>query len=85
MKLDAQKFALSVGLSTAFVWTLCSVLVWLSPGLTMTVTGHMIHADVSDVTWAMTLSSAAIGLVAWTMSAGAMGWLIATVYNWVMK
>lgn len=81
MKLDAKKFALSLGIATAFIWTLCSVLVFLSPSLMMTMTGHMLHTDLSTAGWAMSLGGMLFGLILWTFIATAFGSLIAVIYN----
>ncbi|MEM8500813.1 MAG: DUF5676 family membrane protein [Pseudomonadota bacterium] len=81
MKIDARKFALSLGITTAFIWTLCSVLVFLSPSLMMTMTGHMLHTDLSTAGWEMSLGGMFFGLILWTFIATAFGWLIAVIYN----
>ena len=81
MNLDAKSLAMSFGIVTAALWTICSVLVALMPGPTMTVMAHMLHGDAAEFSWTMTWTGFFIGLVSWTLSAAAAGWLIGWFYN----
>jgi hypothetical protein len=81
MKLDANKLALSFGGATAILWTLCSLFVALVPGAMMSMTGHMLHTDVSGFAWIMTGTGFLVGLICWTAWAMAAGWLIGWLYS----
>ncbi len=85
MKIDTTKFALSLGITTAFIWTVCSILIFVSPSLMMTMTGHMLHTDLSKTGWEMSLGGMFFGLILWSAMATAFGWLIAVIYNRLAK
>jgi hypothetical protein len=78
---DPNRLAISFGIATALLWITCSAMVALMPGLMMSITGHMFHANMEDVGWTLTLAGFFIGLVAWVVSAAATGWLIGWSYN----
>ena len=81
MNLDSKSLAMSFGIVTAALWTICSVLVALMPELTTTIMAHMLHGDAAEISWTMTWTGIFIGLVSWTLSAAAAGWLIGWFYN----
>ncbi len=81
MKLHEIKFGLAAAISIAILWIICSLIVWLSPGMSMEMSGHMVHSDLSQMQWQLSLSGIIIGLIIWSLFAGIIGWLIATVYN----
>lgn len=81
MRLDALRLAASFALTAMVLWVSCSLFVATMPMLMMPMTGHMLHADLVDVTWHMTGIGFLIGLVAWAAWAGVTGWLIAWIYN----
>ena len=81
MTIEPGKFAIALGISVAVLWIACSILVWMSPVMMMSMTEHMLHADLSEMTWEMTLSGVLIGLVVWTGLAAVTGGLIAGIYN----
>lgn len=81
MKLDATKFGLAVAIVTAIGWTLCSALVAFVPGPMMSMSGHMMHADMGAYHWVLTWRGFVVGLVLWTVIDGVLGWAIAAVYN----
>lgn len=81
MKLDAMKFGLAIAIVTAIVWTICSVLVTALPSAMMSMTGHMMHADMANFHWTMTWTGFIVGLIIWSVIDGLVGWGIAAVYN----
>ncbi len=81
MKIQPGQFALALAISAALLWVICSALVWLSPGMMMSMTENMLHADLANVTWQMTFSGMLIGLVVWTGIAAVTGGLVAGIYN----
>ena len=81
MNLDANRLAISFGLTTAVLWVICSALVALVPGAMMGMTGHMFHATMAGISWTLTWAGFLIGLVAWVVSAVVAGWLIGWFYN----
>jgi hypothetical protein len=79
--LNANKLAMSFGISTAILWIICSAMVAVMPGPMMSITGHMYHANLEALEWTLTLAGFVIGLVGWVVSAAAAGWLIGWSYN----
>jgi hypothetical protein len=81
MKLDANKLGISLGGATALLWIICSTLVAVLPSPMMAITGHMLHANMQQLGWTLTLAGFIVGLVSWTICGTATGWLIAKIYN----
>lgn len=81
MRLDAKRLALATAMITAILWLLCSAAVSLAPAPTMMITGYMVHADLSTVSWSLSWGAVLIGLVAWTISTAVAAWLLAWTYN----
>lgn len=81
MTLDARRLALATAIGTAILWLLCSAAVSVAPLPTMTVTGYMLHADLSELSWSLSWTAVLVGLVAWTISTAVAAWLIAWTYN----
>jgi hypothetical protein len=81
MRLDAVKLGFSTAIVFAIAWVICSILVVVSPGVMMQMSGHMIHANLSGLGWTMHWTSFLIGLVAWSVLSGVLAWAVAAVYN----
>ena len=81
MKLNATTFALATTIAVAILWTVCSLIVVLVPGMSMNMSGYMMHADFTEMQWNMTFTGFLFGLVLWSLSAGLLAWIIALVYN----
>ena len=81
MRIETGKFAAAVGISAALLWIACSVIVWISPAMMMAMTGHMLHADLSGMSWELTLGGVLAGAASWTGLSAVLGGLIAGIYN----
>ncbi len=81
MKLDANRLALAVAMITAVSWVVCVGFVALAPKPAMTMTGYMLHADLSTFSWSLDWRGVVIGLLSWTVIAGLGTWLTARTYN----
>jgi len=81
MKLDAFKFGVATAITFGLFWIVCSALVLIVPSLMMDMSGHMVHGDLSGMSWHMTLSGVVIGLVIWSVFAGLIAGFIAHFYN----
>jgi hypothetical protein len=81
MMLDAKRLALATAIVTAILWLLCSTAVSLAPGPTMTITGYMVHADLSEFAWSLSWGAVLVGLVAWAIATAVAAWLLAWTYN----
>ena len=81
MKLNASKFGLAAAYASAIAWVVCSLIIWLLPGMSMHVGGYMMHADFSGMHWQMHLTGFLVGLIIWSVVAGVFAWLLAAIYN----
>ena len=81
MKLDPARLAIAFGGATAVFWIICSVLVALFSGAMLTMSGHMLHWDMTNFGWTLTLAGFFAGLVSWTVCAAVFGLLIGLIYN----
>ncbi len=81
MKLHAFKFGLACSISAIVLWVIYSVFVAAMPAMMMSMSGDMVHMQLQDMGWHLTLVGALWGLVAWAVVAGFSGWLLATIYN----
>ncbi|MGB1256094.1 MAG: DUF5676 family membrane protein, partial [Thiolinea sp.] len=63
MKIDSRHLAIAVAISLAIMWVICSLFVALIPEAVMSLTGVMIHAELSAFTWSLTWANFFIGLV----------------------
>jgi hypothetical protein len=81
MKLNAMKFGLASSISASILWLICSVLVMIMPGMMMSMSGDMVHMELNDMSWQLSVFGVAVGMVGWFVMAGAMGWMLAAIYN----
>lgn len=81
MPLNAVKFAIASSLSFSIVWVSCSLLVFAMPDMMMSTSGDMVHMNLSSLGWEMSIIGILVGLVGWSLSAGVIAWLLATIYN----
>ena len=81
-KLNAIKVANSLAVTTAVVYLVCIVAVWLAPGITTTIGNYLLHGvDVSRLVGARTFSYSLTSLIIGTIAGWLTGALFATVYN----
>lgn len=85
MKLDAEKFALATALAFALLWIVCASAVGLLPEMMMQVTGHMVHMDASAMQWHISVGGFFLGMLAWSFFGGITAWLIAFIYNLLLR
>ncbi|MEX1670238.1 DUF5676 family membrane protein [Zhongshania guokunii] len=81
MTINAFKFGVSSAITAAVLWLICSALVMLMPTMMLSMSGNMLHMQLNEMGWHLTLIGVVQGLVAWIVSAGIAGWLLATIYN----
>ena len=81
-KLNAIKVANSLAVTTAVVYLVCIVAVWLAPEITTTIGNYLLHGvDVSRLVEARTFSYSLTSLIIGTIAGWLTGALFATVYN----
>lgn len=81
VKISSLNLMLASATTAAALWMVCSLLVWLVPGAVRSLTGNMIHLDLSGSGWTLSPMGFVWGLIAWSFFAGIFAWLLATVYN----
>jgi len=65
MKLYVNRLAIYLAGATAILWIVCSALVAILPSPMMSITGHMLHAEMQDSGWSPTWAGFFVGLVSW--------------------
>lgn len=81
MKLNTMGLANAAAATAAVLWFICSFLVFALPGMMMSMTGHMVHINMTERGWMLTGFGFGIGLVAWVVAAWITGWLVGYFYN----
>lgn len=83
MKLDKMVLANAFGLATAVLWTLCSAIVWLLPGFSLTVSRWWMHGlDIGVMgSWSLTWTNFLLGGATIVISAWVTGW----VFGWAWE
>ena len=81
MRLDASKLFLSTLIVFAVIWTACAAFVSFLPVGMMRMSGHMVHMDLQGFSWSMTATGFFVGLIAWSVLAAGIVWLVASLYN----
>ncbi len=81
MKIDSTKFGLATGMVFAVSWLICSLFVTVLPRGMMQMSGHMVHANLGQMSWVLTWGGFIYGLLAWSIGAGIVAWAIAAIYN----
>ena len=81
MTLNAFKFGMASAITAAILWLVCSLLVMVMPSMMLSMSGEMVHMQLNEMSWHLTLTGVVIGLVAWVVAAGIAGWLLAAIYN----
>ncbi|WP_370239321.1 DUF5676 family membrane protein [Neptunomonas phycophila] len=65
-----MKFGIASAISASVLWIICSVLVMLLPSLMLSISGDMLHMQLNNMGWYLTVIGAVKGLVAWFVLAG---------------
>lgn len=81
MKLNPTALGAASAICFSILWIICSAAVAVSPEFMMTMSGHMVHVNFSQMGWTLTWTGVFLGLVAWAVVAFVSAWLIAAVYN----
>lgn len=85
MTLNEKALGLASASAAAVLWVICSVFVVGMPGGMMDMSGYMVHANFSEMSWEMTTTGFLYGLVIWSVLAGITGLLIGYFYNRFVK
>lgn len=83
MSLNVSKIAIASAGGVGLLWIICSGFVMLMPGFMMNMTSHMVHSDLSQLSWTLSWAGVCMGLLGWSIVAGATGGIVAAVYNWL--
>ncbi len=81
-KIGVMKTANSLAITTAIVYLVCILLVWIAPEFTASVGSYLFHGiDISRLVVARTFSYSLISLITGTIVSWLIGALFAAVYN----
>ena len=75
------QFSLACAITAAVFWSICSLMVALMPESMMQITAHMLHVNLSYMTWTLTWSGFLFGLLSWSAFSGVVGLVLALVYK----
>lgn len=81
MKMHTINFAAACAAALSVVWIICLLLVMLMPMGMMELSGSMMHMELTNMQWSMSLKGLIVGVIAWALVGGFTGALIATFYN----
>lgn len=81
MSLDTKSFGLSAGIATAIVYSICALVVALSPNAASAVLSYVIHLDLSTLTRPLSWVSYLVGVVTLSVTVGLVFSLAAGFYN----
>lgn len=82
MLLNTKQMTISFAVAAGVLWAVCSALVALSPALMTTMTGHMLHMDLTNNGLSMNMPGFFIGMIGWMIMAAAFAWLLGSIYNY---
>ena len=82
MLVNTKQMVIAWSIAAALLWVFCSLLVALSPGPMTSMTGHMIHMDLTHTSLAMSLTGFFVGLISWVVLAATFAWLLGSIYNY---
>ncbi len=85
MKINPIPFAFAAALAAVVLWVVCTVVVFAMPGQMMNMSGSMVHANLGNMQWHLSITGVLIGLIGWGLIAGLFGWFLAFVYNLLNK
>lgn len=81
-KLNVVKVANALGITTAIFYLVCIILIWLSPGFSVTIGNYLLHGiDISQLAVQRSFGFSLISFVSGTISGWLMGALFAFIYN----
>ena len=81
MSLDTKSFGLSAAAATAIVYSICALVVSLSPSGASSVLSYVLHLDLSTMTRPLSWASYFVGVVAFSITVGLVFALAAGFYN----
>tara|TARA_R110001592_G_scaffold3113_1_gene17419 strand:+ start:17165 stop:17428 length:264 start_codon:yes stop_codon:yes gene_type:complete len=85
MTINAFKFGMASAITAGVLWLICSALVIVMPAMMLSMSGNMLHMQLNEMGWHLSLIGVVQGLVAWIITAGIAGWLLAAIYNRLQK
>ncbi len=81
-KLNVVRVANSLAVTTAIIYLICIIAVWIAPGFIMTIGNYLLHGvDINRLVVARTFSFSLISLIIGTIAGWLTGALFAVVYN----
>jgi hypothetical protein len=81
VKLKASSLGLAVGIGSAILWVICSLVVAVAPGSAGSLTAQLFHVASGNAQVGVTWSGFLVGLCFWSIAAGIFAWLCAALYN----
>lgn len=71
MKNHTLRVAVAAAGATGLLWVLCSLVFLYQPEMMIRLTGHMLHADLSSISFNLSWTGFFVGLLGWMVTAAA--------------
>ncbi len=81
MRIQAVTLGIAVGIGSAVLWTICSLLIALAPEPSMALTRSLFHVSSGGPAWGVNWGGYLVGLCVWTTASGIFAWFCAGLYN----
>jgi hypothetical protein len=81
MKIEAARFGLAVGICSAILWTLCSLLIAEMPEASLALGRSLFHVASGGPAWGVTWAGYLVGLCVWSVGSGLFACFCAGLYN----
>lgn len=81
MKNRTLRVATAAAGATGILWALCSLIFLYQPEMMIRLTGHMLHADLSSISFSLSWTGFLVGLLGWMVTAAALALTSIGLYN----
>ncbi len=78
-KVQPMQWAVASALAVGVTWLICSAMVYLMPGPMLDISSDMVHLNLSQFSWHLSLSGVLMGLLGWMAMAALIGGLIPAI------
>lgn len=79
--MNSRALAVAFAATVAILWVVCGLIILLVPNQMTSMSGHMVHTDLSGTQWHMPIAGFLVGGLAWVIVAGLTGYLVGWIYN----
>ena len=81
MRIQAVTLGIAVGIGSAVLWSICSLLVAVGPEPSTALSRSLFHVSSGGPALGITWGGYLVGLCVWTVGSGFFAWFCACLYN----